>query len=178
MTGIIHRDFHHDNIILINNAHQAAPANNQLIKEPSQLANYGILDFGDSNYSYNVFDLAIAMANSVFCFPPTPNSPHPDSFERAGHLLAGYLSVTSLKPIERDVLYTCISCRIIQDITCAEHDSALQTEPNEYLISCVDIGRARLRELHKLGKQGFYSILQSVLDLYAYNLNDAKLAHG
>ena len=152
---------HDDNIILRDFSEVTSDSVNL---NQSPLSKYGILDFGDAIDSFNVFDLAIAMAYSIFSYKSMPDSQYPDSIERAGHLLAGYLSVTSLNSTERDVLYTCTCCRIIQDIACAEHDYAFQSEANEYLVSCVDIGWKCLHELEGLGKLGFYSVLQTVLN--------------
>lgn len=123
---------------------------------------YGILDFSDAVYSYTVFDVGVLMAYSMIAH----DSEHLDCVERAGHVLAGYLSTRSLNSAELEALYVCACCRVLQDAVGSEYDAAQQAEPNEYLLHLVEAGWKCLHQVHAMGKADFHASLLAVLNSY------------
>ena len=99
-SGYNHGDLHPANII-----------QTKTDRTLSVLDRYAVIDFALLNYSFNIFDLTVAIASFMMAADN-----HIHFLEAGGHLLAGYQSVYRLPPVERDLLYICVCvlyCKVL-----------------------------------------------------------------
>ncbi|XP_056270852.1 hydroxylysine kinase isoform X2 [Pseudoliparis swirei] len=105
----------------------------------------GILDFGDMNNGYYIYELAIAVMYMM--------TQHPEPIEVGGPVLAGWESVLPLNEAEKDCLYVLVLSRFCQSLVMARHAVTLHPENAEYLMISSKRGIHILRQLWELGKE-------------------------
>ncbi|XP_068445929.1 hydroxylysine kinase isoform X2 [Clinocottus analis] len=105
----------------------------------------GILDFGDMNSGYYVYELAIAIMYMMI--------ENPEPTAAGGPVLAGWESVLPLNEAERDCLYVLVLSRFCQSLVLSRHAVILQPANAEYLLVTSRKGGGVLRQLWALGKQ-------------------------
>ncbi|KAM8873704.1 hydroxylysine kinase isoform 3-T4 [Spinachia spinachia] len=105
----------------------------------------GILDFGDMNNGYYIYELAIAIMYMM--------TEHPEPVEVGGPVLAGWESVLPLNETEKDCLYALVLSRFCQSMVIARHAVKKHPENEEYLMISSRRGVHILRQLWELGKE-------------------------
>ncbi|XP_042337071.1 hydroxylysine kinase-like [Plectropomus leopardus] len=105
----------------------------------------GILDFGDMNSGYYIYELAITIMYMM--------TEHPKPIEVGGPVLAGWESVLPLNEAEKDCLYVLVLSRFCQSLVLARHSVTLNPENKEYLMTTSRKGVHTLRQLWKLGQE-------------------------
>uniref|UniRef100_UPI003AAA318E hydroxylysine kinase n=1 Tax=Centroberyx gerrardi TaxID=166262 RepID=UPI003AAA318E len=105
----------------------------------------GILDFGDMNSGYYIYELAITIMYMMI--------EHPEPTEVGGPVLAGWESVIPLNEAERDALYLLVLSRFCQSLVLARRSVSQQPENEEYLMITAKTGVHLLLQLWKLGKE-------------------------
>jgi len=105
----------------------------------------GILDFGDMNSGYYIYELAIAVMYMM--------TEHPEPIEVGGPVLAGWESVLPLNEAEKDCLYVLVLSRFCQSLVLARHAVTLHPENAEYLMISSKRGVHILHQLWELGKE-------------------------
>lgn len=116
---VIHGDLNDDNIIVILNHCSGS----------YEIG--GVLDFGDSCFSYRVFEVAICMMY-VILVRVQQGDAHDTAVSVAGHVLRGYQSVYSLSQSELSLLYWSVAARFFQSIVIGLYKQSLEPE-NIYL---------------------------------------------
>ncbi|XP_006811673.2 hydroxylysine kinase-like [Saccoglossus kowalevskii] len=140
--GAIHGDFNEFNILV-------APkeVNSNIVTGKSGSCTYeicGILDFGDVQYNYYVFDAAIAIMYTML--------QSQDPITAGGHVLAGYLSTFPLSELELDLIYYCIGARICQSLILGMYTYTLHPT-NTYLLATQETGWKVLELLYSTSKE-------------------------
>ncbi|XP_015250239.1 PREDICTED: hydroxylysine kinase [Cyprinodon variegatus] len=105
----------------------------------------GILDFGDMNSGYYVFELAITIMYMMI--------EHPDPIQVGGPVLAGWESVFPLNQDEKDCLYLLVLSRFCQSLVMARYSVTLHPENEEYLMITSRKGVKILQRFWELGKK-------------------------
>lgn len=105
----------------------------------------GILDFGDMNSGYYVFELAITIMYMMI--------EHPDPIQVGGPVLAGWESVFPLNQDEKDCLYLLVLSRFCQSLVMARYSVTLHPENEEYLMITSRKGVKILHRFWELGKK-------------------------
>ena len=98
----------------------------------------GILDFGDTSYSYRVFEVAICMMYMIMLRVQQGDT-HQEAIRAAGHVLRGYQSVYSLSHSELDLLYWSVAARFLQTCVIGRYKQSLEPQ-NVYLSQTCDLG--------------------------------------
>lgn len=101
----------------------------------------GVLDFGDSNCSPYIYEVAIAMMYAML------DSHIVDPLSVGGHVIAGYLvgsrAADGRPPLigtdERRLLRTCVAARFAQSLTMGAYSYSLDPT-NEYLLTTAKRG--------------------------------------
>ncbi len=107
-----------------------------VLVDPGSMTVSGLIDFGDTIYSYTVGDLAIALAYVVL----GEGDPR--------DVIAGYTSEFGLLDDEREALWPLVRLRLAMSVCIAAHQIRQQPE-NEYLaISQEAIKKALPRGFH------------------------------
>ncbi|ELU13764.1 hypothetical protein CAPTEDRAFT_126787, partial [Capitella teleta] len=150
-----HGDFNEQNIIV-----QCEPDEESKPKDDREYHVYGIIDFGDSQDSCLVFEIAIAIMYMMV------ESHYVDPLLVGGHVLAGYLSEVSLNEYERDALKTLIAGRFAQSLTMGEYTYS-QDPGNEYVLVCAKNGWPRLQRLWNTPKEKLYAMWNEIIQSYA-----------
>ncbi|XP_022126935.2 hydroxylysine kinase [Pieris rapae] len=128
--GVIHGDINEMNILTTS-------------KIPNSKSDYrisGVLDFGDIQYSYYVFELAITMTYVMLLS---------GDLRSGGLVLAGYTVNRRLPDDEYRLLKTLISARLVQSLTLGAY-SIVQDPNNQYVTSTEKAdGWGMLKKLRK-----------------------------
>ncbi|XP_054166602.1 hydroxylysine kinase-like [Oppia nitens] len=127
---IIHGDFNEMNIIVDKNLKMG---NDYHVK--------GIIDFGDSHYAPQLFDLAIHLCYSILMFTAGPVIYAP------AFGLRGYQKFVDLNNNELNALYSCIKARLCQSLVLGAHSSKLDPT-NTYVLTTAKTGWSALKALH------------------------------
>ena len=98
----------------------------------------GVLDFGDSCFSYRVFEVAICMMYVILVRVQQGDS-YDTAIRVAGHVLCGYQSVYSLSQSELSLLYWSVAARFFQSIVIGLYKQSLEPE-NIYLGQSSQLG--------------------------------------
>ncbi|XP_060063935.1 hydroxylysine kinase-like [Ylistrum balloti] len=101
----------------------------------------GILDFGDSVYSYYIFEIAIIMCYVIL------GSDVIDPIDAGGHTLAGYLSEFSLENEDLKVLKQCVCARFAQSLVMGAYSAENDPENAEYVLTTAQKGWITLKSL-------------------------------
>ena len=147
--GVIHGDINEQNLVVSKKA----------AAEDAEYQVFGILDFGDSQYSYYAFDLAIAITymsidNQVI-----------EPLLAGGHVLAGYCSKYSLNESEFDALKVCIAGRYAQSLVLGQY--TLSVDPgNDYVVTTAKNGWPQLKKLWATPKEDLYQKWRAIMDTY------------
>lgn len=126
--GVIHGDINEQNILVSIEASQT----------PSE--RFSILDFGDSQYSCLVFDLAITITYMIL---------QAQSLDIGAYILAGYSKVRKLPYNELKVLQTCIRARLCQSLVLGLYTFQEQGGSNSYVLGTQPTGWKFLELLDK-----------------------------
>lgn len=105
----------------------------------------GILDFGDMNSGYYIYELAITVTYMM--------TEHPRPIEVGGPVLAGWESVLPLNEAEKECLYVLVLSRFCQSLVIARYAVTLNPENREYLMTTSKKGVHILHQLWELGKE-------------------------
>lgn len=131
-SGINHGDFNDLNVLV-------------QLGENGDYEITGILDFGDANSGYFVYELAIAIMYLMI--------EHPDPVRVGGPVLAGWESVFRLNEAERECLFALVLSRFCQSIVLGHRAVMLHPENAEYLTITTRKGVLILQQLWDLGKE-------------------------
>ncbi|XP_061681076.1 hydroxylysine kinase isoform X2 [Syngnathoides biaculeatus] len=131
-TCVIHGDFNDLNVLV-----QANETNGYKIS--------GIIDFGDMNFGYYIYELAITITYMML--------EHPNPIDVAGPILAGWESVFPLNAAERECLFWLVLSRLCQSLVMARFSVTFQPENEEYLMLSSKKGITVLRKLFEIGKE-------------------------
>ena len=154
VTGVIHGDFNEQNIIV-----QPKAGQESLPEKEQDYDIHGILDFGDAQDSYYVFEVAIVIMYTMV------ESHVVDPLLVGGHVLAGYLSERSLNQWEWGALKVCVAGRFAQSLTMGEY-TYKQDPGNEYVLVCGKNGWPRLRRLWDTPQEELYEGWRRVIEDY------------
>uniref|UniRef100_A0A3Q3K285 Hydroxylysine kinase n=1 Tax=Monopterus albus TaxID=43700 RepID=A0A3Q3K285_MONAL len=105
----------------------------------------GILDFGNLNSGYYIYELAITVTYMMI--------EHPRPIEVGGPVLAGWESVLPLNEAEKECLYVLVLSRFCQSLVIARYAVTLNPENREYLMTTSKKGVHILHQLWELGKE-------------------------
>ncbi|KAF7647475.1 hypothetical protein LDENG_00171870 [Lucifuga dentata] len=122
--------------------------NLNILVQPDESNGYrisGILDFGDMNSGYYIYELAITIMYMMV--------DHPKPIEVGGPILAGWESVIPLNEAERNALYVLVLSRFCQSLVFAQYSMTLDPENEEYLMNTSKTGIVILGHLWELGKE-------------------------
>lgn len=153
-AGVIHGDFNEQNIIV-----QARPGQEDVPDDQKQYEIHGVIDFGDAQYTYHVFEVAIAIMYMMI------ESHVIDPLLVGGHVLAGYLKERELNESEWKALKVCIAGRFAQSLTMGEYTYS-QDPGNEYLLVTAKNGWKRLRELWNTPEDHLYAGWKDIIESY------------
>ncbi|XP_031638487.1 hydroxylysine kinase-like [Contarinia nasturtii] len=117
--GVIHGDCNEHNIVVTKTSPDA-----------DEFRVTGIIDFGDTCYSFYVFELAITIAYMLL---------QSCELETAGFVIAGYQELRPIPTNERNVLKICVAARLCQSLVLGAYTHTLDPE-NDYLLSTQDNG--------------------------------------
>lgn len=131
-TGINHGDFNDLNVLV-------------QLDENKDYKITGILDFGDANCGYFVYELAIGIMYMMI--------EHPNPIEVGGPVLAGWESVFQLNEAERECLFVLVLSRFCQSIVLGHQAVKLHPENADYLTITTRKGVRILQQLWDLGKE-------------------------
>ncbi|KAK9728304.1 Phosphotransferase enzyme family [Popillia japonica] len=129
--GMIHGDINEQNIIVERNG--------------EEWHFKSILDFGDSQYSCYLFELAITMAYAIIL---------KQNMDIGGYVIRGYEKVRKIPEEEFNLLKICIEARICQSLTMGAYTNTL--DPNNayiltaYILTTAKPGWKILRELRSV----------------------------
>lgn len=111
---IIHGDYNEQNIIV-------NLRNGDLQKPCYQIS--GIIDFGDTNHSPLLFEVAIGLTYMII---------QARDLAVGGIFLAGFESLVPLLPSEKALLKYCVAARLVQSLVMGVYISSLQPD-NDYI---------------------------------------------
>ncbi|KAL1448822.1 hypothetical protein WDU94_000079 [Cyamophila willieti] len=117
--GVVHGDINEQNILLSIDSTQ------------SPREQFSILDFGDSQHSRLIFDLAIAITYMVL---------QTRDLDTGGYVLAGYNKVRKVPYNELNVLQICIMARLCQSLVLGLYTYQEQGSSNPYVLGTQDAG--------------------------------------
>lgn len=124
--GLIHGDYNENNIIV-----------RQINDNEYKIE--GVIDFGDVNYSFTVFDIAITITYMLI---------HSGEITTGKYVLSGYKSVRAdLTEAEKGILSICVQARLCQSLVNGAYAYSLDPG-NEYLLSSQKTGWGILEELY------------------------------
>lgn len=152
--GVIHGDFNEQNIIV-----QPKPDQDDVPDQEKKYQIYGVIDFGDAQYTYHVFEAAIGIMYMMV------ESHVIDPLLVGGHVLAGYLKERELNEWEWKALRVCIAGRFAQSLTMGEYTYS-QDPGNEYVLVCAKNGWKRLRALWTMPEEQLYAGWREIIDSY------------
>ncbi|CAH1796023.1 unnamed protein product [Owenia fusiformis] len=186
IPGIIHGDFHDENIIVQiqtidksnqvkAGSHSKVPNDGQVIKhaqfDVSESANdntntndeqyvaTGVIDFGDSFRSYFIFEVAIAICYLMIEVTLI------DPVDVAGHFLAGYFTHMDLSARELDLLYICIHRAFAQEFVLGSL-KYIDDPTNHYLVTSQRNGWKIMRNFWNISKSEVHFKWNCVLQKY------------
>ncbi|XP_034035874.1 hydroxylysine kinase isoform X2 [Thalassophryne amazonica] len=119
-----------------------------ILVQPDESDGYkicGILDFGDMNRGYYVYELAITIVYMM--------TEHPKPMEVGGPLLAGWESELPLNEAEKNALYILVVSRFCQSLVLARYMVSIHPENEEYLMITSQKGVSVLPQLWDMGKE-------------------------
>ncbi|WP_294567695.1 phosphotransferase [uncultured Arthrobacter sp.] len=99
----------------------------------------GVLDWGDAVRTWRAADLASGLASQAGVAGP--------AWQKPAHIIAGYISVNPLTPLEHRMLPGLVAMRIAQRILLAEKLSASLTNNTDYLRRNLELSYQQLRNL-------------------------------
>lgn len=147
---IIHGDFNEQNIIV---SCKSSESNDDDAQKSSSSAYQvsGIIDFGDTNYSPLLFEVAIALTYMML---------QAQDLSVGGIFLAGFESVVPLLALERNLLRYCVAARLTQSLVMGVYIRSQQPD-NEYVTTTQmqgwkllpELWNVRFSELDELWKQ-------------------------
>ena len=106
----------------------------------------GILDFGDSSFSYLIFEIAICVLYIMLdAFREEVNLDKMNQIEIGAHVIAGYLSILKLSSCEFYLILDCIKARIAQSLMngcyanrlMSNNAYVLVTQQNAWSLLCI-----------------------------------------
>ncbi|KAJ8317543.1 hypothetical protein KUTeg_005447 [Tegillarca granosa] len=153
-SGTIHADFGEQNILI---------RKSEIEGREYEVA--GILDFGDSAFSYYIFEIAINMCYMML------DSNVLDTFETGGHMLAGYLSVFNLPQKDMQILKECICARMIQSLIVGIYSAKMDPKNLEYITKTSARGWGFLKKLWKTPKKEMYKKFSNCVSKYGIVAN-------
>lgn len=153
-SGTIHADFGEQNILI---------RKSEIEGREYEVA--GILDFGDSAFSYYIFEIAINMCYMML------DSNVLDTFETGGHMLAGYLSVFNLPQKDMQILKECICARMIQSLIVGIYSAKMDPRNLEYITKTSARGWGFLKKLWKTPKKEMYKKFSNCVSKYGIVAN-------
>jgi len=146
-SGIIHGDLNEQNILV------------QKPENSDDYHVYSVLDFGDSQRSCYVFELAITimyMMTQCRCIPAN---------EAGGHVLAGYIKYRSMDNSEKKLLRTCVAARYAQSLVMGAY-SYEQDPGNEYLLITSKNGWKILHDFWNVSEDQLYRKWSEIVEEY------------
>ena len=123
---VIHGDLNDENIIVVPN-HRG---------DRHEIAS--VVDFGDSSFSYRVFEVAICMMYMIL-LKVQQGDTHDEGIRLAGHVLCGYQSIYGLSRSDLSVLYWSVAGRFFQSIVNGMYKQSLEPG-NRYLSQSCQLG--------------------------------------
>ena len=124
----------------------------------------GVLDFGDSVYKYQVFDIAITIMYMIL------QKDNLDLIDVGGITLAGYLSKFQLPLFDLTVLKECICGRFAQSLVYGAYEYKMDPS-NKYVLQTSAKGWLILRQLWQIPKKTLYEKWQTMLNKFNINVN-------
>ncbi|XP_074645219.1 hydroxylysine kinase-like [Tubulanus polymorphus] len=135
---MIHGDFNEQNILIDTRIDENGV---------KKLHVAGILDFGDINMAYKVFEVATLM---MYCTSSVAMS-HIDFMDVCAQCLAGYLSQVHLNDLEMSMIPLLVASRYAQSLTLGAYTHSLDTS-NDYVLATSRRGWDMLRKLRNIPK--------------------------
>lgn len=146
--GFIHGDANEQNFIV--NASQ---------DDPSTYHVDALIDFGDIQHSYYLFELSIiTMYMMLVAKTMDPN-------DVGGHIIAGYLKHMPVSDDEWNILKECVAARFVQSLVLGAY-SILQDPDNQYLLVTAAKGWELLDSLWHTPKEQLIARWKSILKGY------------
>ncbi|KAM9362156.1 hydroxylysine kinase-like [Symphorus nematophorus] len=119
-----------------------------VLVQPDESGSYrisGIIDFGDMNSGYYIYELAIAIMHMM--------TQHPEPMEVGGVVLAGWESVLPLNEAEKSCLYVLVMSRFCQYLVFTRRAVTLRPDNAEYFMRSPRNGVLFLQQLWERGKE-------------------------
>ena len=177
IPGVIHGDINDQNLLVKPGTHldvSQLSACESVLGINNFTANdiysvVGVLDFGDSVYKYQVFDIAITMMYMIL------QKDNLDLIDVGGITLAGYLSILQLPFFDLTVLKECICGRFAQSLVYGAYEYNLDPS-NKYVLQTSAKGWLILRQLWPIPKKTLYEKWRTMLNNFNINVNlDLKI---
>ncbi|XP_045102821.1 hydroxylysine kinase-like isoform X2 [Portunus trituberculatus] len=146
--GFIHGDANEQNFIV--NVSQDDPSNYHVD---------ALIDFGDIQHSYYLFELSIIIMYMML----VAKTMDPDDV--GGHVIAGYLTHRTLSENEWNILKDCVAARFIQSLVLGAY-SILQDPDNQYLLVTATKGWELLDSFWHTPKEHLVAKWKSILKDY------------
>lgn len=165
--GVIHGDFNEQNILVrkvilsesedFSAPSQPRPQNASGDQDEHEVC--GILDFGDTAFSFYLYDVAILIMYAML------DSRVVDFFDVGGYILAGYMSVEgrTLNEAEFEALKVCVASRYAQSLTMGAYTYSLNPT-NEYLLTSSKNGWTQLNTFWTTPKDQLYDRWRIIID--------------
>ncbi|KAK0078982.1 hypothetical protein PV325_001883 [Microctonus aethiopoides] len=130
--GMIHGDINEQNIIV----------------NDEQTNVLGIIDFGDTQYSYLIFELALTLFYMIM---------QARDIEMGKYVIAGFQSVNKLSNFEKKIIKTAVCARACQSLVLGIY-SHLNEPDNNYLMITQESGWKILRKLWPMSEETILNI--------------------
>uniref|UniRef100_A0A6M2DKX5 Hydroxylysine kinase n=1 Tax=Xenopsylla cheopis TaxID=163159 RepID=A0A6M2DKX5_XENCH len=142
--GLIHGDFNEQNILVTRG------------RKEGEFKVSGVLDFGDSQVSYYVFELAITMTYMML---------QTKDLATGGLVIAGYSTVRPIPDVEFKMLKICVAARLCQSLVLGTY-SHTQDPSNDYVLTTQKVGWDLLEHIWNLSDEAVEKQWMAVSDTY------------
>ena len=150
LLGVIHGDFHDYNIIVKPTTETSTAARHKEFFRNCTIELSGVLDFGDVDSSYLVFEIATCMA-----FLMGSQKSHMEGVDVCGYLLAGYSHIVRLNDHERKALKVLVAGRYVQGLVMDTYTLEINAG-NEYIENSTETWE-QLHEFWETPKEILFS---------------------
>ena len=151
VTGFVHQDFNESNIIVRRPIKEVLNADDDRLLEL-----FGLIDFGDSCYSYYVFELAILI---VYVMVYAMKQGSSNYLSLATTAFKAYDKMMNVTEAEHDVLYGTILVRMCFSLAHSINFSEVRPDNEEYINSDAKQVMSLLNVVLDLGKNQFLHLL-------------------
>lgn len=150
LFGAIHGDLNEQNILV--------KADDS---EPGKFNYAGIIDFGDIQRNYYIFELAITICYTML------DCKSMDILDAPGHVLAGYSRWRSIPDKEFEILKSCVAGRFSQSLVLGAY--SYSQNPDPYVLTSAKRGWSCLETLWNCPQDVMYKRWRHIMETYNNN---------